>query len=45
MSRAAVAIATRVLLVIFTFVLIVVLAAVMLFMRQRMHWNEAGGGA
>jgi multiple sugar transport system permease protein len=27
------------------FVLIVVLAAVMLYMRQRMHWNEAGGGA
>ena len=26
------------------FVLIVVLAAVMLYMRQRMHWNEAGGG-
>jgi multiple sugar transport system permease protein len=27
------------------FVLIVMLAAVMLYMRQRMHWNEAGGGA
>jgi len=27
------------------FVLIVVLAAVMLQMRQRMHWNEAMGGA
>ena len=27
------------------FVLIVVLAAVMLYVRQRMHWNEAGGGA
>ena len=27
------------------FVLIIVLAAVMLHMRQRMHWNEAGGGA
>jgi len=27
------------------FVLIVVLAAVMLIMRQRMHWNETGGAA
>jgi multiple sugar transport system permease protein len=27
------------------FLLIVVLAGVMLFTRQRMHWNEAGGGA
>jgi multiple sugar transport system permease protein len=27
------------------FVLIVVLAAVMLYARQRMHWNEIGGGA
>ena len=27
------------------FVLIVMLAAVMLYFRQRMHWNEAGGGA
>lgn len=27
------------------FVLIVVLAAVMIFLRQRMHWNETGGGA
>ena len=27
------------------FVLIIVLAAVMLHMRQRMHWNEAGGSA
>jgi multiple sugar transport system permease protein len=26
------------------FVLIVVLAAVMLYFRQRFHWNEAGGG-
>ena len=27
------------------FVIIVMLAAVMLYLRQRMHWNEAGGGA
>jgi multiple sugar transport system permease protein len=27
------------------FILIVVLAAVMLYFRQRFHWNEAGGGA
>ena len=27
------------------FVIIVMLAAVMLYARQRMHWNEAGGGA
>src|SRR5262249_1244520 len=27
------------------FVLIVMMAAVMLYFRQRMHWNEAGGGA
>ena len=27
------------------FVLIVVLAAIMLYARQRMHWNEIGGGA
>jgi len=26
------------------FILIVVLAAVMLYFRQRFHWNEAGGG-
>ena len=27
------------------FVLIIILAAVMLYFRQRFHWNEAGGGA
>ncbi len=27
------------------FIIIVMLAAVMLYARQRMHWNEAGGGA
>ena len=27
------------------FVIIIMLAAVMLYARQRMHWNEAGGGA
>jgi multiple sugar transport system permease protein len=27
------------------FVLIVMLAAVMLYFRQRFHWNETGGGA
>jgi multiple sugar transport system permease protein len=27
------------------FVIIVMLAAVMLYARQRLHWNEAGGGA
>ena len=27
------------------FVLIVMLARVMLYLRQRMHWNETGGGA
>ena len=27
------------------FVLIVVLAAILLYLRQRMHWNEAGGNA
>ncbi len=27
------------------FVLIVVLAAIMLYMRQRLHWNQTGGGA
>jgi hypothetical protein len=26
-------------------VLIVMLAAVMLYFRQRFHWNETGGGA
>jgi len=27
------------------FVLIVVLAAIMLYMRQRLHWNQTGGAA
>ena len=27
------------------FVLIVVLAAILLYLRQRMHWSEAGGNA
>ena len=27
------------------FVLIVALAAVLLYLRQRMHWTEIGGGA